>query len=477
MTALWTAAEAAAATGGRSIGDWQVSGISIDTRDLVLGDMFVALKDARDGHDFVAAALAKGASAAMVSYWPDGISPDAPLLLVSDVLRGLEDLGRAARARTDARVIAVTGSVGKTTTKEMLRTALEGQGQVHAAVMSLNNHWGVPLTLARMPADTDFAILEIGMNHANEITPLSQMARPHVAVITTVAAAHMAAFSSVEDIAHAKAEVFDGLEPGGTAILNLDIDTFDVLAIAAANRTAEILTFGANKAADYMLTDTHNANGATIVLAEAHGISCLYKLGTPGRHVAMNSLAVLAAVEAVGADPVISALDLAKWQPPAGRGQRHWIVLDPVKSELRLELIDDAYNANPASMTAAFEVLAASQPIDGLGRIKTGRRIAFLSDMLELGDKEDALHAALAELPSMDAIDVVHSAGPLMKNLHDNLASDKQGQWHQTAEDLAKTAHGLLDAGDVVMVKGSKGSRAALVVDAIKKMGQATVGK
>lgn len=477
MTVLWTAAEAAEATGGQAVGSWNVSGISIDTRDLATGDMFVALKDVRDGHDFVGAALDKGAAAALVSRVPDGVGKDAPLLIVPDVLAALEDLGRAARARGQARVIAVTGSVGKTTTKEMLRTALLGQGRVHAAVMSLNNHWGVPLTLARMPRDTDFAILEIGMNHAGEITPLSRMARPHVALITTVAAAHMAAFDSVADIAHAKAEIFDGLEPGGVAILNLDIEAFEILADAAQQVSAQILTFGARGGADFQLKDTHAASGATVILAQTNGISSLYKLGATGRHLALNSLAVLAAVEAVGADPVISALDLARWQPPAGRGERHWIGLDAVKTELRLELIDDAYNANPASMAAAFDVLASSQPVDDIGRIKKGRRIAFLSDMLELGADENAEHAALADLPGMTEVDVVHLAGPLMANLHKALPVDKQGQWHQTADELAKVAHGLLDAGDVVMVKGSKGSRASLVVDAIKKLGQAKAGK
>jgi UDP-N-acetylmuramoyl-tripeptide--D-alanyl-D-alanine ligase len=476
MSVLWTAAEAAAATGGRAIGDWQVSGISIDTRDLAEGDMFVALTDVRDGHDFVAAALAQGAGAALVSRIPDGVSPDAPLLVVEDVLTALENLGRAARARTKARVIAVTGSVGKTTTKEMLRTALSGQGSVHAAVMSLNNHWGVPLTLARMPREVDFAILEIGMNHPGEITPLSQMTRPHVALITTVAAAHMAAFASVDDIAHAKAEIFDGLEPGGVAILNLDIATYPILAAAAAAKFAQTLTFGLSEQADYQLKDTHVSNGSSIVMAQTNGRSSLYKIGAPGQHLAVNSLAVLAAVEAVGADPVVAALDLANWQAPAGRGQRHWIALDPVKVELRLELIDDAYNANPASMAAAFEVLATSQPVDGLGRIKQGRRIAFLTDMLELGEDEATLHANLGNLTSMATVDIVHTAGPLMQNLHAALPADKQGQWHQTAEELAKAARGLLDAGDVVMVKGSKGSRASLVVDAIKKLGQATLG-
>ncbi|NOX74190.1 MAG: UDP-N-acetylmuramoyl-tripeptide--D-alanyl-D-alanine ligase, partial [Alphaproteobacteria bacterium] len=362
MSALWTAAEAMAATGGTAIGDWQVNGVSIDTRTLAAGDLFVALKDARDGHDFVAQALANGAAAALVSHRPKGVAKDAPLLIVDDVLSALAALGAAARARCKGKVIAVTGSVGKTTSKEMLRTALAGQGRVHGAVMSLNNHWGVPLTLARMPRDTEFAILEIGMNHAGEITPLSQLARPDVALITTVAEAHMAAFADVTDIARAKAEVFDGMQTGGIAILNRDIATFDILAKAAQARGLEIVTFGANQAADNRLVNVQQSGGVSIISATLNTHASLFKIEAPGQHLALNALAVLAAVRAVGADPVIAALDLADWQPPQGRGQRHWIALDPLKDELRLELIDDAYNANPASMRAAFAVLADSIP-------------------------------------------------------------------------------------------------------------------
>ncbi|MBZ0127867.1 MAG: UDP-N-acetylmuramoyl-tripeptide--D-alanyl-D-alanine ligase [Rhodobacteraceae bacterium] len=470
MSALWTAAEAAAATGGTTSGDWQAGGVSIDTRTLAPGDLFVALKDVRDGHDFVAAALTKGAAAALVSRVPEGVATDAPLLLVDDVLAALEALARAARARTKAQVIAITGSVGKTSTKDMAATVLAGQGLVHAAEMSLNNHWGVPLTLARLPRDADFAVVEIGMNHPGEITPLSRLARPHVALITTVAEAHMAAFASVRDIARAKAEVFAGLEPGGTAILNLDIATFGILETAAAQAGARIVTFGTKRRADYHLKGVAWRDGITSVQAENQGQPCLFRIGAPGRHLAMNALAVLAAVDAVGADRVVAALDLARWQPPVGRGERTWIHLDKVDEHLRLELIDDAYNANPASMAAAFEVLAGSIPVDGLGRHARGRRVAFLTDMLELGPEAAAKHAALAVLPAMQSVNVVHTAGPLMQHLHRALPGEKQGEWHESAEKLAARAHRLLDAGDVVMVKGSKGSRASLIVETIRRL-------
>ncbi len=471
MSALWTSNEAAAATGGSAKISWQATGVSIDSRSLTPGDLFVALTDQRDGHDFVADALARGAAAALVSRRPEGVAPDAPLLLVEDVQRALEDLGRAARARTEARVVAVTGSVGKTSTKEMLRSALAGQGRVHAAYMSLNNHWGVPLTLARMPADTDYAVLEIGMNHAGEIAPLSRLARPDVALVTNVAPVHMAAFGSISDIARAKAELFEGLTVPGTAILNRDQETFGLLADAARAKGAKVVTFGADSAAGFRLLSAHTQDGVTMVKARLTGTEALLKINAPGLHFACNAMAVLAAIEALGADTAIGALDLAQWRPPAGRGARHRVNLDPVEENCTLDLIDDAYNANPTSMGAALAVLADSHPVDGIGRIRKGRRLAILTDMLELGESAPARHAALADLPQMQRIDTVHCAGPLMRSLFEALPIEKRGEWHDSAEKLAARVHHLLDAGDVVMVKGSKGSRAALVVEAILRLG------
>ena len=473
MSVLWTAAAAAAATGGTSRGDWRAAGISIDTRTLQAGDLFVALRDVRDGHEFVATALANGAAAALVSRLPDDVAPDAPLLVVDDVLAALCALGAAARARSAARVIAITGSVGKTSTKDMLAHVLKSQGRVHAAEMSLNNHWGVPLTLARMPSDSDFAVIEIGMNHPGEIAPLAGLVRPHVAVITTVAEAHMEAFASVGDIARAKAEIFAGLDSDGVAILNDDDATFGIVAGEAVAHKARIVRFGTAETADFRLVSAQAQIGMMAVQASIDGETTLFRVGAPGQHLAMNALAALAVVGEVDADIALAMLDLANWHPPAGRGARQWIALDPVEPNLRLELIDDAYNANPASMAAAFEVLANATPVDGIGRIHPGRRIAFLSDMLELGLDAAARHAALASLTSMQAVDRVHLAGPLMHHLHAALPVGKRGEWHESAEALAATAHRLLDAGDVVMVKGSKGSRASLVVDAILKLDKA----
>ena len=291
---LWTSADAVLATGGHSTADWQANGVSIDTRTLQPGDLFVALKDVRDGHDFVAQALAKGAAAALVSHVPDGVAKEAPLLIVPDVLQALEQLGRFARARTRAKVIGVTGSVGKTSTKEMLRTLLAGQGRVHAAEASYNNHWGVPLTLARMPVDADFAVIEIGMNHPGEIAPLARMADLDVAMITIVAPAHLEAFHDLAGIAQEKAAILDGLRPGGTAILPADQSVTPILLAKAAEVGAKTLTFGAADSADYRLTQVQLCDTATIVRAQTPGGERLYKVLSPGRHFAVNGLAALA---------------------------------------------------------------------------------------------------------------------------------------------------------------------------------------
>ncbi|MCV6824759.1 MULTISPECIES: UDP-N-acetylmuramoyl-tripeptide--D-alanyl-D-alanine ligase [Halocynthiibacter] len=469
MTTLWTQEEAVAATGGEARGDWAVTGVSIDTRTIAEGDLFVALKAARDGHDFVAQALAAGASAALVSRVPDGVSADAPLLIVPDVLTALEDLGRAARARTKGKVIAVTGSVGKTSTKEMLRTVLARQGKTHAAEASYNNHWGVPLTLARMPADTDFAVIEIGMNHPGEIAPLTDMARPHVAMVTTVAAAHLEAFENIQGIAREKAAIFDGLVDDGTSVVNADLETTDILLEAARG---EIVLFGASEKASYRLLDVQLANDTTIVSAELEGQPCLFKLSTAGRHFATNAIGVLACVAAAGGDLALASADLAHWVPPSGRGTRETVFLDRVERQMTLEMIDDAFNANPTSMEAALEVLAASTPQENLGQNRKGRRVAFLGDMLELGENAAEQHAELANFPMITEITTVHCIGPLMRGLYDALPLEIRGKWAETAAEIAAEAHELIDAGDVVLVKGSKGSKTALIVDAIRKLGQ-----
>ncbi|MGR3661292.1 MAG: UDP-N-acetylmuramoyl-tripeptide--D-alanyl-D-alanine ligase [Paracoccaceae bacterium] len=471
MTPLWTSADAAAATGGRALGDWIVKGVSIDTRTLKPGDLFVALTDMRDGHDFVAAALEKGAGAALVSHIPEGVANDAPLLIVDDVLEALGGLGRAARARTTAKVIGVTGSVGKTSTKEMLRVILAGQGRVHAAVDSYNNHWGVPLTLARMPANTQFAVIEIGMNAPGEIAPLAKMARPHVALITNVAPVHLAAFDNVEGIAHEKAAIFDGLEPDSIAVLNADLEVSALLADLATQAGAEIICFGEGTTADFQITDVQLTDAATVVQARHGDTALLFKIMFPGRHLAKNALGALAVAGALGLDLAVAAVNIANWTPPAGRGTKEVIVMDVVYDHMTFSLLDDAFNANPASMSAALEVLAASTPTDGVGRVEGGRRIAILGDMLELGNGEVALHRDIAKLEALAKIDLVHCVGPLMRTFYDILPPNQRGLWFKTAPEMVAEAHSLIDAGDVVLVKGSKAIKVSLVVDAIRKLG------
>jgi len=468
---LWTSADMVAATGGRATRPFAVTGLSIDSRELAPGDLFVALQDVRDGHDFVAAALANGAAGALVSRIPDGVSADAPLLVVPDVPAGLEALARAARARTRARVVGVTGSVGKTSTKEMLKTVLAGQGSVHAAENSFNNHWGVPLTLARLPVDCDVAVIEIGMNHPGEIAPLAEMALLDVAMVTTVAPAHLAAFASVDDIAREKAQIFKGLRRGGTAVINADIATTPILVAAAEQAGADIRLFGAAPIALYRLSHATQTQTATILRAEVRGLSALFKVSSPGLHFAMNALGVLAVVDALGLDLGLAACDLGQWQPPRGRGTRETILLDVV-DEASFDLIDDAFNANPASMEAALAVLAAAEPKDGIGRLAQGRRIAILGDMLELGPEEAELHAAVARLPALAGVRLVHCVGPRSRALWQALPERQRGEWVEQAADLMPRLRSLVDAGDVVLVKGSKGIKVSTLVDGLRKLGQ-----
>jgi UDP-N-acetylmuramoyl-tripeptide--D-alanyl-D-alanine ligase len=458
--ALWTSAEARAATNGTQRGpDWQASGICIDSRSLKAGDLFVALAGPNhDGHDFVAAALAQGAAAALVHRVPEGLAGDARLLLVGDTLEALGDLGRASRARSKARVVAVTGSVGKTGTKEMLLLALSTQGTTHASVGSFNNHWGVPLSLARMPRDVRFAIFELGMNHPGEITPLTRLVRPHVAIVTTVEAVHTAFFASTDEIADAKAEIFAGLEPGGVAILPRDNRHFRRLAAAAGAAGVEtILSFGSHIDASARLLDCGLDPASTAVFALLRDHPVAYRIGVSGLHWAMNSLAVLLAVGAMGGDAEAAAKSLAAMSPPKGRGERHRIAVRGGSAEL----IDESYNASPVSMKAAIATLAAARPAKG------ARRIAVLGDMLELGDEAAALHAGLAGTLANWNIDLVFTAGPLMGHLDETLPSDRRGGHAASADEVSPLVARTVKAGDVVMVKGSAGSRMGRVVKAL----------
>ncbi|MGE5477688.1 MAG: UDP-N-acetylmuramoylalanyl-D-glutamyl-2,6-diaminopimelate--D-alanyl-D-alanine ligase [Bacteroidales bacterium] len=459
---LWTAAQAQAATGGRLSGPaaWSATGVSIDSRSVAAGDLFIALAGPNhDGHAYVKAAIEGGAAAALVHRIPEGCD-GLPLLLVDDTMAGLQALGRAARDRSAARIVAVTGSVGKTGTKEMLALALSAQGATHWSVGSFNNHWGVPLSLARMPADVRFAVFELGMNHPGEIIPLVAMVRPHVAIVTTVELVHAGHFDSVEQIADAKAEIFTGLEAGGVAVLNRDNRHFQRLADAAkAAGVAKTISFGSHIDADARLLDVAVDPAETAVLTLLKDKAIAYRIGVPGVHWAMNSLAVLLAAGALGADVEAAARSLAAMTPPKGRGERHRIAVPRGTAEL----IDESYNASPVSMKAAIATLAAAKPG------KDGRRMAVLGDMLELGEDAAALHASIAEAVVAWNIDLVHTAGPLSAHLRAALPADRRGVHALNSEELAPLVKACVKAGDVVMVKGSAGSRMGRVVKALQE--------
>jgi UDP-N-acetylmuramoyl-tripeptide--D-alanyl-D-alanine ligase len=464
---LWTREALLAGTKGEAVGDWDgVSGVSIDTRTLGEGDLFVALKDQRDGHDFVAAALEKGAATALVSQ-PQVCPTGAPLIVVEDPLFALETLAETARARAqNVTAIAVTGSVGKTSVKEALLHILASQGKTHASEKSYNNHWGVPLTLARMPADTRFGVFEIGMNHLGEITPLTQMVRPHIAIVTTVVAAHLGNFNDESEIAKAKAEIFEGLLPGGTALINRDNKWFDALSDRATALGAKVIGFGEHADAQVRLTGLKQQATTATVEADILGQSILYRLNAPGKHHALNSLAVLGAVALAGADLARAALSLQGWEPGEGRGSRKNIRLDPIDPKSAFLLIDESYNANPASVRAALETLGLAQPgLDPTGR--EGRRIAVIGDMLELGPRADALHAEIATVPEMSKIDTVFACGPHSRALFEALPKEKRGAWAEDSAALAPLINDALRIGDALIVKGSLGSRMAKIVDVL----------
>ncbi len=459
--ALWTAAELAEALATTPTGaPHEATGVSIDTRTLAKGDLFVALKGERDGHDFVAAAFEKGAACALVETGRAAeFAPLGTVLPVADTFAALQRLGRAGRARSEARIAAITGSVGKTGTKEALRIVLSAQAQTHASVASYNNHFGVPLTLARMPAEAHFGIFEVGMNNPGEIAPLSAMVQPHVAVITTVEAVHLENLGSLEAIADEKAAIFSGLAPGGTAVVNRDNAHYARMrAIAEKSPAGRIVTFGEHAEADVRMTRVILKPDMSVVEAVVNGTPVTYRLGSPGKHIALNSLAVLAAAEALGADLAIAALSMGDVTPPSGRGER----IELGENGSRLTLLDESYNANPASMRAALSILG-QVPV-GL----RGRRIAIMGDMLELGPEAAALHAGVAQAVEENGIDLVFCCGPLMKSLWNALPREKRGGYAPDSEALCEIVLAGVRPGDAVMVKGSNGSRMARVVSALK---------
>jgi UDP-N-acetylmuramoyl-tripeptide--D-alanyl-D-alanine ligase len=442
---LWTSAELIEATGGAVSAPFAADGVSIDTRTLQPGDLFVALiGEGRDGHAFAADALAKGAAGAMVHE----DTAAGPVLRVDDTLGALHRLGAFARARFSGdRVAAITGSVGKTTSKEMLRAGLAVFGKTHAAVASYNNHWGVPLTLARMPRDARYCVAEIGMNHAGEIAPLARLARPHVALITAIAKAHIGYMGSIEAIADEKASIAAGLEPNGIIVLPADSDQLPRLRAAAG--TAQVLTFGIDPSADARLLAIEPDADGSHVRADLAGRTVSFRINAPGRHMAMNALGVLAAIVAMGLDPVAAIAGLEAFAPLAGRGLRRTVG--------SILLLDESYNANTASMRAALDILRL-QPAK--------RRIAVLGDMLELGDAAAAEHAGLAEA-LISSADLLFACGPSMRHLFDAVPADKRAAHAANSQELAPIVAAAIAAGDAVLVKGSLGSGMRHVVQAI----------
>lgn len=452
MRLLWTADEMTEATGGTMPAPFAATGICIDSRHLQRGDLFIALEgESRDGHDFVADALERGAAGALVHRDIPGLPAHAPILRVDDTLASLTRLGAYARARFTGRLVAVTGSVGKTTTKEMLRAILSAHGPTHAAVASFNNHWGVPTTLARLPADAAWCVVEIGMNHAGEIKPLAKLARPHVALITTIEKTHIGHLGSLEAIADEKVSIARGLEPGGTVVLPADSPLLGRMRGALAGK--RVITFGAGADADARLLDVRTDADSTTLRVDIAGRLLSTRLAAPGRHMAMDALAALTAATALGADPAVGAQGLSGFAPVSGRGARRQIAVTGGTALL----LDESYNASAPAMHAALAVLRL-QP--------ASRRIAVLGDMLELGDDGPAEHRALAEDVAASA-DLVFTCGPLMRLLHDAIPPAQRGAHAPDSAALAPIVAASIAAGDAILIKGSLGSGMKRVVAAL----------
>lgn len=455
MTALWTSEEAQGATLGIPGRAFEVNGLSIDTRTLKPGDLFVALKgENRDGHDFVRAAFDANAGAALVTHEVPGVGHDKPLLIVANTQRGLEDLAVAARARSSAKIVAVTGSAGKTTTKELLRHALGALGTTHCSAASYNNHWGVPLSLAALPRDVKYGVFEVGMNHFGELRNLVSFVRPHVALVTTIAPAHLEFFGSCEAIADAKSEIFEGIVPGGAALIPADSPYADRLkARAHQAHVSRILKFGEKAGSDARFTSYEETADGSHFKADVLGTPVDFRLNAPGKHIAQNAIGALLAVALLDGDVLNAAAGLRNFEALKGRGARF--------TAAGVDVIDESYNANPASMAAALSLLGTAK----------GRRIAVLGDMLEMGEGGIAHHAGLAAPIDAARADLVFLNGTQMKALWDVLSASRRGAWAQTSAEIAPQLTAALKPGDTVLVKGSNGSKMSVIIDVLKARG------
>ncbi len=469
MTKLHTVAEIVAATGGRAVNVTaeSVKSVSIDSRDIAPGALFVAIKgDRLDGHDYVRAAIEAGAAAALVSEDRAQEFADLPVVVVPDAFQGLIELAKAARARSAAKIVAVTGSAGKTTTRETIRMVLAEHGPTHAAIKSLNNHWGVPLTLARLPRDAAYGVFEIGMSAPGEIVPLTGLVKPDIAVITTIAPAHMENFDSLDDIARAKAEIFAGLGADGTAVVNTDHPCLEVLRAEAGKAgVAHFVTYGASETADVRITDAAQVGQgmqATIVLPD---VDVPLKLASPGMHRLANATAAMCVARAAGLDPADAARTLAGFREPDGRGA----ILELGPPGNPLTVIDESYNANPVSMAAALEVFGATA---------TGAaRIVVLGDMLELGSESPRMHAELKQLVLNAEPTRVFLVGTEMAHLRDALGGVVDTTHADSVEDIAQALLDSLDYGDTVMVKGSNSIKLHTLVSRIRDQFDTAAGE
>jgi UDP-N-acetylmuramoyl-tripeptide--D-alanyl-D-alanine ligase len=457
LESLWTSEDVIKLTGGKPSKHWVATGVSIDSRTIEPGDLFIPISGPNfDGHNFIGSALKKGAVASVVSRAVDDLAQDVPMLKVTDTIKALDKLGRGGRNRSVAKIIGITGSVGKTGVKEALGSLLSDQGRASFNLGSYNNHFGVPLSLARLPKNAKYGIFELGMNHSGELTQLSQIVRPNVALITTVEAAHTEFFSSTDEVAQAKAEIFDGLQKGGTAILNRDNQYFDLLRLAAFSAGASnIISFGEHSDSQFRLIDFVLGSQGSSVKVCWDNSNFTYQLSMPGRHWVQNSLAVLAAVFAVEADVIKAAQSFVNIKPFKGRGQFHTIAIQ----DGHFELIDDSYNACPVSVSAAIEVLSRLEPKS------FGRRICILSDMKELGANSTELHCALADKIIDARVDLVFTVGPEMRRMCYKLPPTIKTEHADRSDEIIQPLLSALKPGDVVLVKGSASGKMSKVVD------------
>ena len=458
---LWSQSDLVKATAGDLIGDWRndgIAGVSIDSRSIKSDELFVAVKAKRDGHNFINDAIRLGAKGALVDHIPADIPSNTPLLLVPSVQEALENLGKYRRERSQAKLVAITGSVGKTSSKNMLKTILELQGKTHASPASFNNYLGVPLTLANLPIDATYAVVEIGMNKPGEIEPLARMTSADVVLITAIGKAHLEAFGDIAGIAHEKAQIVKGLKSGGIAVLNADTPSYEILKKQTIKNGSQFISFGGidgNLRAKKM----QKLNGRIKVQCQFNDRDLEFIVGSSGFHFAENSLGVLLCADCLGADIEKASQDLAKWEPSSGRGSFEKILLPSGN----IFLIDDAFNANPSSMKSALQLLSQRT-------LNCSRRVAFLGDMLELGENEVMLHEEIISWPELADVDIIHTLGPLMHHLHKKLPSNIKGCHYESKNELISDLENILQEGDKVLVKSSKSVGLSSIVDAIRAM-------